>query len=127
MIRKSGLKISTWIGVLDGCCEGGNPLCVHEMPFFGKVLDLIPDKGCMNIITDHSPYLFNEDGWGKPRSENRFIFGDSLYETALIKERIPGFRKRACEFVIRKKCQVNDDGEPRSSANTIISNKISII
>jgi hypothetical protein len=101
MIWKSGLEISTFVGVCDGCCEGGNYQCVNEMPFFGKILDLMPETG-MYIITDHSPYLFDGDGWGEPRSEHRFVLGDSAYETNIIGDRVSGFRNRVYEFIIRK-------------------------
>lgn len=115
MIRDSGLQISTFIGVTDGCAEGGNYECCNETPFFEKIVTLMPDAGNMSVITDHSPYLFCGDGWGEPNCKNCFILNDTVYETSLIKERVPGFRKRACEFVITKKCRVNEDGEPRSS------------
>lgn len=113
MIRKSGLKISTWVSPSDGEAEGGSKYCVLEMPFFGKVLDLMPDEGGMYIVTDHSPYLFQGDSWGKPRQGDfRFVIGDNIYASSLISDRAPGFRNRACEFIIRKKCQVNEVKDP---------------
>jgi hypothetical protein len=124
------LKISTWVAQCDGCVEGGSNFCVHEMPFFGKVLDLMPDDSGMYIITDHSPYLFQGESWGEPRKGDfRFVIGDTIYAGSLISDRVPGFRDRTCEFIVLRKyplCEVID-AEPclrrrnRDSARGIIA------
>ena len=71
----------------------------------------MPDDGGMSVITDHSSYLFQTDGWDNPKSETNFVLNDSTYKTSIIRERVPGFRKRACKFVIWKKCLVNEKNE----------------
>jgi hypothetical protein len=65
IIRRSGLDISCFVGICDGCGEGGNHECVNSAPFFSKVLSLMPQERAMHVITDHSPYLFS-GGWDDP-------------------------------------------------------------
>jgi hypothetical protein len=55
-LHQSGLKIHIYVGICDGCCEGGNWECVNENPFFGHVLSLAAPDG-MAYFTDHSPPL----------------------------------------------------------------------
>jgi len=110
LIHKSGLRISTFIGVCDGCAEGGNYECVNEMPFFGKILDLMPETG-MNYITDHSPYVL--DGWERPRNvDNSFVLKNNGYKTSLMNDSVPGFRNRAYEFTIKKQYMMNEVKDP---------------
>ena len=110
MIRKAGLRISSFVGHCDGCTEGGNYECCNRSPFMEKILALMPDDGGgMYIITDHSPYLFKGGSWGKPRLGNfRFVIGDNIYGSHLISDRVPGFPERTCEFIVRRKSQLNE-------------------
>lgn len=50
-----GCKISIFVGINDGCCEGGNYQCVHEEPFIGKVLAISAEL--LTYFTDHSSTL----------------------------------------------------------------------
>lgn len=54
-IRLSGLKIHTFVGICDGCSEGGNYECVHKEPFLGKLLTASADR--LEYFTDHSEFL----------------------------------------------------------------------
>jgi hypothetical protein len=51
-IQRYGGRINYFIGLKDGCGEGGNYECVNEPPFFNKVLDCMADDG-MTYISDH--------------------------------------------------------------------------
>lgn len=54
-IHDAGWQISTFVGICDGCCEGGNYECIHDDPFLSKVLATAADG--MEYITDHSNLL----------------------------------------------------------------------
>jgi hypothetical protein len=56
-IQDSGNRISCFVGVNDGCGEGGNYECVNESTWLEKVFRMYPEKGGM-YITDHSPFLY---------------------------------------------------------------------
>lgn len=49
------LKINCFVGIRDGCCEGGNYECVNSTNFFGRLSALIADSAF--YITDH--FFFN--------------------------------------------------------------------
>lgn len=51
-LQRARLSIHHFVGICDGCCEGGNHECVHERPFLSRVLPLA-DLG-MAYTTDHS-------------------------------------------------------------------------
>jgi hypothetical protein len=59
-IHNAGWKISTFVGICDGCGEGGNYECIHADPFLSKVLAVATDG--MEYITDHSQLLASNDG-----------------------------------------------------------------
>ena len=52
--------ISKFIGICDGCAEGGNYECVNDANFFKKILFLMNPKG-MTYLTDHSNLLTNKE------------------------------------------------------------------
>lgn len=54
-IHNAGWQISTFVGICDGCAEGGNYECVHDDPFLSKILAAASDG--MEYITDHSVLL----------------------------------------------------------------------
>lgn len=56
-ISNAGLKISCFVGVNDGCGEGGNYECVNDLNWLEKVFASFP-KGRGKYITDHSRYLY---------------------------------------------------------------------
>lgn len=64
-ISDAGLRIAAFVGICDGCREGGNLECVHERPFLRRLLPLA-DNG-MRYFTDHSDPLQDHDrnrqGW----------------------------------------------------------------
>ncbi len=47
-----GCQVHHFVGICDGCCEGGNRECVHERPFVRRLLRVAADG--MSYITDHS-------------------------------------------------------------------------
>lgn len=68
-IGDGGLSIASFVGICDGCREGGNLECVHERPFLRRLLPLAQDG--MRYFTDHSHPLQdhhrNRQGWqGQP-------------------------------------------------------------
>lgn len=64
-IGDAGLRIASFVGICDGCREGGNLECVHERPFLRRLLPLAHDG--MRYFTDHSHPLQdhhrNRQGW----------------------------------------------------------------
>jgi|GEM_PF-2116782 len=66
-IRRTGWKIQHFVGICDGCSEGGNHECVHEDPFLGKLLGVSSDQ--MDYFTDHSAFLQRRPGWGAIRAQ----------------------------------------------------------
>lgn len=59
-IHCAGWEISTFVGICDGCNEGGNYECIHDEPFLSKVLTNAADG--MEYITDHSRFLSDYHG-----------------------------------------------------------------
>ena len=51
-IAEQKLQIHHFVGICDGCMEGGNHECVHERPFLSHLLPLAADG--MQYTTDHS-------------------------------------------------------------------------
>lgn len=51
-LHRAHLSIHHFVGIGDGCCEGGNHACVHERPFLSCVLPLASQG--MVYTTDHS-------------------------------------------------------------------------
>ena len=49
------LKVHHFVGICDGCMEGGNYECVHDRPFVWRLLRLAADG--MRYTTDHSEGL----------------------------------------------------------------------
>ena len=58
-IMTTSYSISKFIGIRDGCAEGGNYECVNEGYFFFKILFLMNPKG-MTYLTDHTNILTHE-------------------------------------------------------------------
>lgn len=58
LLRRSGLHVHHFVGICDGCCEGGNHECVHERPFLSRLLPLAANG--MVYTTDHSRPLQRE-------------------------------------------------------------------
>jgi hypothetical protein len=54
-ILRQGLKVHHFIGICDGCMEGGNYECVHDRPFLSRLLVVAADG--MRYSTDHSALL----------------------------------------------------------------------
>ena len=50
-IAEAGLKIHHFVGIRDGCMEGGNYECVNERPFLSHLLPLAAAD--MQYTTDH--------------------------------------------------------------------------
>lgn len=52
-----------FVGICDGCCEGGNDECVHDRPFMSRLLQNAAPG--MKYSTDHSqPLELRPVGWG---------------------------------------------------------------
>jgi hypothetical protein len=60
LIHNAGRKITKFVGICDGCNEGGNYECIHDEPFLSKVLTNAADG--MEYITDHSRFLSDYHG-----------------------------------------------------------------
>lgn len=54
-LQAAHLRIDVFVGINDGCCEGGNYECVHEAPFMSQVLPLMQHGA--SYITDHGTDL----------------------------------------------------------------------
>lgn len=62
-IHEAGLKVHHFVGICDGCSEGGNHECVHERPFVSRLLQVGAKD--MKYTTDHSKPLEQRPyGWG---------------------------------------------------------------
>lgn len=66
--------INVYIGVADGCCEGGNYECVNSLPFFEKVVKLASPLG-LDLYIDHSGFLDQYP---------QYIFGNLIVHSAEI-------------------------------------------
>ncbi|MEN9905163.1 MAG: hypothetical protein RLZZ555_1728, partial [Pseudomonadota bacterium] len=51
-LRRAELQVHHFVGICDGCCEGGNYECVHERPFVRRLMRVAADG--MRYTTDHS-------------------------------------------------------------------------
>lgn len=51
-LTQAGLVVHHFVGICDGCREGGNQECVHERPFLSRLLHLCADGA--HYYTDHS-------------------------------------------------------------------------
>lgn len=51
-LKQFDIRINHFVGICDGCCEGGNHECVHERPFLSRLL-MVADQE-MRYTTDHS-------------------------------------------------------------------------
>ncbi len=56
VIRGLTPYLNYFIGVRDGCQEGGNFECVNDPPFLQKAVEFCPQEG-LSIINDHSEFL----------------------------------------------------------------------
>lgn len=64
-LHQAGLQVHHFVGICDGCCEGGNYECVHERPFVRRLMRVAADG--MRYSTDHSMPLQGfapHSGWG---------------------------------------------------------------
>lgn len=64
-LRQADLRVHHFIGICDGCCEGGNYECVHDRPFMRRLMRVAADD--MRYSTDHSRPLqgfATHSGWG---------------------------------------------------------------
>lgn len=51
LLKEAGVRISCFVGVCDGCCEGGNYECVNSTKWFDRVFSLNTNN--QYYITDH--------------------------------------------------------------------------
>lgn len=58
-LRQTGLQVHHFVGICDGCCEGGNYECVHERPFMRRLMRVAAWE--MRYSTDHSRPLQDFD------------------------------------------------------------------
>lgn len=62
---QNGLRVHHFVGICDGCSEGGNYECVHDRAFVRRLIRVSADG--MLYSTDHSRPLQGfkpHDGWG---------------------------------------------------------------
>lgn len=76
-IAETGWQISQFVGLNDGCREGGNYECVHDEPFLGKLLPRMQDGA--DYFTDHSDVLTTPNS---PRSTR----SHALYKSHFLHE-----------------------------------------
>jgi hypothetical protein len=80
-IKNSGNRISCFVGICDGCSEGGNYECVNNFEFLDKVISLINPSG-MIYLTDHSEFLFpcsNIFHYPPQKTFQEFIIGKKIF------------------------------------------------
>lgn len=71
-LAQARLTIHHFVGICDGCCEGGNQECVHERPFLSRLLPLAAPG--MAYTTDHSRPLDRfQRGWGNITDHAKFV------------------------------------------------------
>ena len=86
IINQSAHRIDCFVGIRDGCTEGGNDECVNDREFFSKVLRLMPTNG-MDYITDHASLLYTQ--WKTdPRREGTCKSAEPSAELILGERRI---------------------------------------
>ena len=51
VLKTHGVKIQCFVGICDGCCEGGNYECINTNSFFGRLSPILDEK--IYYITDH--------------------------------------------------------------------------
>lgn len=54
-IVAGGGRVDFFVGINDGCREGGNGECIHDAPFLGRLLAAAASP--LTLFTDHSPFL----------------------------------------------------------------------
>lgn len=54
-LSDAGMRVAHFVGICDGCCEGGNHECVHDRPFLSRLLPLCAEGA--RYTTDHSQNL----------------------------------------------------------------------
>ena len=105
-IAETGWQISQFVGLNDGCREGGNYECVHDEPFLGRLLAGMRDGA--DYFTDHSDVLTTPNS---PRSTRSHALYKShfLHESGrlLLLSRILIIRG-----LTRKKAEDNNRSEP---------------
>lgn len=88
LIERVWGALDTFVGMRDGCVEGGNYECVNNLPFFEKVVRLARPGGVMQVYNDHSDFLdaYPEYIFGKriihfvkniPQRLNRHPYGNN--------------------------------------------------
>lgn len=68
-LHEARLQVHQFVGICDGCCEGGNYECVHERPFIRRLMRVAANG--MHYATDHSRPLQKRsiyNGWGMHQS-----------------------------------------------------------
>ena len=71
--------IHSFIGICDGCQEGGNYECVHSRPFLHPLLSASAED--LVYITDHSDYLGHGTNFRRRRSVD--VSNDEGYDFSL--------------------------------------------
>lgn len=81
LLSKHAKRIDCFVGIADGCIEGGNFECVNDSLFFSKVIELTPPEG-MEYLTDHVGLLSRQRSRSnlesEPHPHERFILGDKM-------------------------------------------------
>ena len=112
LIMDSGSKISYFIGVNDGCQEGGNYECVNSESWLNNILDVMHPDG-LTYITDHFEHYWQstEDPPYIHSNLNHRITSikqlDWMLENSMSRNPFPGlFRKDMINFIykIRSGC-----------------------
>lgn len=98
-IKKADLKISCFVGVNDGCREGGNYECVNSSKWMRKVFDILSDDGG-KYITDHSSLAYPDgSAYLTARPFSEFVLGKWRLRERIDKKFIP-FRPFYSKYLV---------------------------
>jgi hypothetical protein len=75
-LRRAEQRVHHFVGICDGCCEGGNYECVHERPFVRRLMQVAADG--MRYSTDHS----------RPLQESPLHIGQGMHHTRKFIDRV---------------------------------------
>ncbi len=74
-IKAEGVGISAFVGVCDGCRQGGNDSCVNGSDWLDKAFSSFRN-GQGVYITDHSDLLYNWDRYHEARYREDYTFNN---------------------------------------------------
>ena len=64
-LHAAGMQVHHFVGICDGCREGGNYECVHDLGYLRQLTQLAAPE--MRYTTDHSALLQRQASWNAKR------------------------------------------------------------